>query len=246
MTAINLNPRLYKTWKIPGAQVTGKGSHFPTSVTLYAVYFYVRFAVSYRDLEEIMAERGVHVDHATLNRWVVKYASMIAQELRNRSRPVSVSWRMDETYIKVKGRWAYLYRAVDNQGQTIDFMLSAHRRQSAARNFFRNAIAKNGVPKRVVVDKSGSNLAGLQNVNAKLRFKGDGSIIKIVQSKYLNNLLEQDHRFIKKITKPMMSFKAFHSAQSTLAGIEVAHMIRKQQIVSNHKTGFQIFVALAA
>ena len=81
-----------------------KGAHYPSGVILYAVYFYVRFAVSYRDLEEIMAERGVHVDHATLNRWVVKYASMIAQELRNRSRPVSVSWRMDETYIKVKGR----------------------------------------------------------------------------------------------------------------------------------------------
>ena len=125
-------------------------------------------------------------------------------------------------------------------------MLFNHRRQSPAYNFFRNAITKNGVPKRVVIDKSGSNMAGLQNVNAKLKFTGDGSIIKIIQSKYLNNLVEQDHRFIKKITRPMMGFKAFHSAQSTIAGIEVAHMIRKSQITSNHKTGFQIFAALAA
>jgi len=223
-----------------------KGAHYPGGVILYAVYFYVRFAVSYRDLEEIMAERGVQVDHATINRWVVKYAPLIAKELQARKRRTSVSWRMDETYIKVKGCWMYLYRAVDNRGETVDFMLSNHRRRSAAYNFFRNAITKNGVPKRVVIDKSGSNMAGLQNVNAKLKFTGDGSIIKIIQSKYLNNLVEQDHRFIKKITRPMMGFKAFHSAQSTLAGIEVAHMIRKSQITSNHKIGFQIFAALAA
>ena len=223
-----------------------KGAHYPRDVILYAVYFYVRYAVSYRDLEEIMAERGVDVDHATLNRWVVKYAPIITKQLRNRCRPVSISWRMDETYIKVKGRWTYLYRAVDNQGQTVDFMLSPHRKLSAARKFFKNAMSRNGIPKRVVIDKSGSNLAGLQNVNAKLKFTGDGLTIQIIQSKYLNNLVEQDHRFIKKITRPMMSFKAFHSAQSTIAGIEIAHMIRKQQIVSNHKTGFQIFAALAA
>ena len=223
-----------------------KGAHYPSGVILYAVYFYVRFAVSYRDLEEIMAERGFDVDHATLNRWVVKYSPLIAKQLQALKKCTSVSWRMDETYIKVKGRWTYLYRAVDNQGQTVDFMLSSHRRRSAARKFFKNAIARNGVPKRVVVDKSGSNLAGLQSVNTRLKFTGDGSIIKIIQSKHLNNLVEQDHRFIKKITRPMMGFKAFHSAQSTIAGIEVAHMIRKKQIVSNHKTGFQIFAALAA
>jgi putative transposase len=101
-----------------------KGSHYPKSVILYAVFFYMRYGVSYRDLEELMEERGVDVDHATLNRWVVKFSPMIAANAQARKRPTAISWRMDETYIKVKGRWTYYYRAVDNKGQTLDFMLS--------------------------------------------------------------------------------------------------------------------------
>ncbi len=104
-----------------------KGSHYPKSVILYVVFFYVRYAVSYRDLEEIMAERGIRVDHATLNRWVVKYSPDIAQTAQLRKRPTAGSWRMDETYIKVKGRWMYLYRAVDKHGKTLDFILSKRR-----------------------------------------------------------------------------------------------------------------------
>ena len=223
-----------------------KGVHHPKSVILYAVFFYLRYAVSYRDLEEIMAERGVRVDHATLNRWVVKFSPLIAARAQARKRSTATSWRVDETYIKVKGKWRYLYRAVDRDGQTLDFMLSHRRDLAAARRFFKQAIAAHGVPDRVVIDKSGANLAGLQAVNVILKFTGDGRVIEVRQVKYLNNILEQDHRFIKRITNPMMGFKAFHSAAATIAGIEAAHMIRKGQIPTNGTTPFQTFASLAA
>ena len=152
----------------------------------------------------------------------------------------------DETYIKVKGKWTYYYRAVDNKGQTLDFMLSKRRNKAAARRFFKRAIGSNGVPDRVVIDKSGANLAGLESVNVILKFTGSGSTIKILQVKYLNNIIEQDHRFIKRITRPMLGFKAFHWADATLAGIETAHMIRKGQLDANGLTAFQQFAELAA
>ena len=223
-----------------------KGNHFPKSVILYAVFFYVRYGVSYRDLEEIMAERGVEIDHATLNRWVVKFSPLIAANAQARKRPTAISWRMDETYIKVRGKWTYLYRAVDRDGQTLDFMLSERRDTAATRKFFKRAVGTNGVPDRIAIDKSGANLAGLQSLNVILKFTCSGKTIKIVQSKYLNNVVEQDHRFIKRITRPMLGFKALHSAASTLAGIETAHMIRKGQLGQNGVSPFKQFAALAA
>ena len=223
-----------------------KGSHYPKDVILYAVFFYVCYAVSYRDLEEIMGERGIHVDHATLNRWVVKYSLGIAETAQVRKQPTARSWRMDETYIKIKGRWMYLYRAVDKHGKTLDFMLSKRRNKAAARLFFRGAIKVNGVPERIVIDKSGANLAGLMRINVGLKFSRAYQPIEIMRVKYLNNIVEQDHRFIKKITRPTLGFKAFHSATATLAGIEVAHMIRKQQFQSNHTSPFKQFASLAA
>lgn len=151
----------------------------------------------------------------------------------------------DETYIKVRGKWAYLYRAVDRDGQTLDFMLSERRDTAAARRFFKQTVGTNGVLERIAIDKSGANLAGLQSLNVILKFTGTGRIINIVQSKYLNNLVEQDHRFIKKMTRPMLGFKAFYSAAATLAGIETAHMIRKGQLGHNGVPPFKQFAALA-
>ncbi|MDD7973259.1 IS6 family transposase [Roseinatronobacter alkalisoli] len=223
-----------------------KGAHYPKSVVLFAVFFYLRYPVSYRDLEEIMEERGVDVDHATLNRWVVKYSLSIAAKAQAKKRPTAISWRMDETYIKVKGKWMYHYRAVDRDGQTLDFMLSERRDKSAARRFFRRAIGTNGIPDRIVIDKSGANLAGLEAVNVILKVTGTGQTIKILQVKYLNNILEQDQRCIKRITRRMLGFKAFHSASATLEGIEAAHMIRKGQFDNNGMTAFQQFAQLAA
>ncbi|KAB2662323.1 IS6 family transposase [Brucella tritici] len=202
-----------------------KGTHFPKSVILYAVFFYVRYSVSYRDLQEIMAERGIEIDHATLNRWVVRYSPQIAAQAQRRKRPTLGSWRVDETYIKIKGKWSYQYRAVDRDGQTLEFMLSERRPFGSARRFFKMAIVSNGVPHKLVLDESGANLAGAQAVN---------------------NILEQDHRFIKRITKPMMGFEAFHSAAATIAGIEVAHMIRKNQFANDNRSPSQVFAELAA
>ncbi len=223
-----------------------KGAHFPKSVILYAVFFYVRYPGSYRDLQEIMAERGVNVDHATLNRWVVRYAPLIADQAQKRKRPTLGSWRVDETYIKVKGQWTYLYRAVDRDGQTLDFMLCERRNLNAARRFLKKAIASNDVPDKIVIDKSGANLVGAQAVNTILKITGHSKMIEILQVKYLNNILEQDHRFIKRITKHMLDFKAFHSASATIAGIEVAHMIRKMQFANDNCSPFQLFAELAA
>ncbi|MGO1164042.1 IS6 family transposase [Brucella sp. C7-11G] len=223
-----------------------KDAHLPKSVIVYAVFIYVRYSVSYRELQEIMAERGEEVDHATLNRWVVRYSPQIAARAQSRKRPTLGSWRVDETYIKVKGKWTYLYRAVDRDGQTLDFMLSEHRNLGAARRFFRKAIAINGIPNKILIDKSGANLVGAQAINNILKITGSGKPIEILQVKYLNNILEQDHRFIKRITKHMLGFKAFHSTSATIAGIEVAHMIRKQQFANNNRSPFEAFAELAA
>jgi len=225
--------------------ISFKGAHFPKEVILYAVFFYVRYGVSYRDLEEIMEERGVQVDHATLNRWVINYSPLISAEAKKSKRNVATSWRMDETYIKVKGKWVYLYRAVDKFGDTIDFMLSEQRDEMAATAFFKQAINNNGFPHKVVMDKSGANYAGIENINMLLMLAGLISFIEICQVKYLNNVIEQDHRFIKKITNPMMGFKAFHSARATIEGIETAHMIRKKQLSENNIPAYKQFMALA-
>ncbi len=225
--------------------ISFKGVHFPKDVILFAVFFYVRYGVSYRDLEEILAERGVTVDHATLNRWVTKYARQVAAEARLRKRPADRSWRMDETYVRVKGNWIYLYRAVDKFGKTLDFMLSRRRNKAAATRFFAHALETNGMPRKIVIDKSGANTAGINEINRMLKRFGCPVPIEMVRIKYLNNIVEQDHRFIKRRIRPMLGFKSFEAAASTLAGIEVASMIRKGQF-RGEVCPFQQFANLAA
>ena len=224
--------------------ISFKGCHFPKPVILHAVYFYLRYSVSLRELEEILAERGVVVDHATLSRWVVKFSPLVAIEAHKRKKPGAVSWRMDETYIKVRGQWMYLYRAVDRDGKTLDFMLSERRNTAAATQFFAKALASSGIPLRIVIDRSGANGAGINEVNKILKRFGCPTKIATVRSKYLNNMIEQDHRFIKRRTRPMLGFKSFSSAAATLEGIEVAQMIRKKQF-GLKGNGFAQFSALA-
>ncbi len=202
-----------------------KGSHFEKEIILWGVRWYVAYPISYRQLEEMMQERGVAVDHSTLNRWVLKYAPEIEKQFRKRKRPVGTSWRMDETYVKVKGQWKYLFRAVDKEGQTIDFLLTAKRDRAAALRFLRKAIRSQGTPEKITIDKSGANTAAIESYNAEQK-----TTIEIRQSKYLNNLIEQDHRAIKRLTRPMLGFQSFWAAQNTLAGIEVLPMIRKGQL----------------
>src|SRR6202166_4303629 len=197
----------------PGVAKVMKRLHFPLDVILRCVRWYVAYSLSLRDLEEMIAEHGIEVDHSTVHRWVIKLVPLFEKSFRQHKRPVGKSWRMDETYIKVQGQWKYLYRAVDKDGDTVDFLFRAHRDKAAAQRYFEKAIDQNGAPGTVTVDKSGSNLAALQAINAERE-----TPIKIRQCKYLNNIVEQDHRAIKRITKPMLGFKDFRCARIILSG----------------------------
>jgi putative transposase len=205
--------------------VNTKGCHFPKDVILMGVRWYLRYKLSYRDIEELMAERGIAVDHATLNRWVVRFSPFLAAEARHHCCPVGRSWRLDETYIKVRGQWKYLYRAVDKEGLTVDFLLTAKRDRAAAQRFLRRAIENNGVPSKINIDKSGANTAAIEAYNAE-----SSRSIELRQCKYLNNIVEQDHRPVKQKMSAALGFKNFHSAQATIAGIELVRMIRKGQV----------------
>jgi putative transposase len=202
-----------------------KGYHFPKAVILTCVRWYVRYKLSYRDVEELMAERGVKVDHATINRWVVRFAPVLAEKARHFKNQVGISWRLDETYIKVRGQWKYLYRAVDKEGSTVDFLLTAKRDTKAALRFLRQAIRNNGIPEKINIDKSGANTAAIEAFNAET-----GTSIEIRQCKYLNNIVEQDHRPMKQKMRAALGFKAFYSAHATLQGVELVRMIRKGQV----------------
>lgn len=209
----------------PGIAKVLKRLHYPLDVILLCVRWYVAYSPSLRNLEEMMAERGFEVDHSSVHRWVIKLVPLFEKAFRRHKRPVGKSWRMDETYVKVRGQWKYLYRSVDKAGNTVDFLLRAHRDKAAARRYFEKAIDRNGAPEIVTMDKSGANLADLQAINAERE-----TPIRVRQVKYLNNIVEQDHRAIKRIVKPMMGFKDFRCARIILAGIEVMHMIRKGQM----------------
>ena len=193
----------------------------------------LRFSLSYRDLEEFLSIRSIFIDHATIQRWVFRFSPLIESLVKKRKKPVSRSWRMDVTYIKVRNEskdsvWMYLYRAVDKYGDTIDFLLQERRDAVVAKNFFRKAFKNNDFPDKVNVDKSGSNKCALDHFN---KYLPDELQIEIRQNKYLNNMIEQDHRFIKKRTKPMLGFKSYTSACVTIYGIESVRMLRKGQII---------------
>ena len=213
-----------KTSLPPGIGKVLKRLHYPLDIILICVRWYVAYALSLRNLEEMMAERGVNVDHSTVHRWVIKLVPLFEKAFRQYKRPVGKSWRMDETYIKVGGQWKYLYRAVDKAGSTVDFLLRARRDKVAARRYFEKAIGNNGEPETVTIDRSGANLAALDALNAEREMP-----IRIRQVKYLNNIVKQDHRAIKRIIRPMMGFKDFCCTRIILSGIELMHMIRKGQ-----------------
>jgi len=225
--------------------ISFKGAHFPPDIILMGVRWYVAYPLSYRHVEELMEERGVPIDHATIQRWVVKYSPLLEEAFHRRKRPVWVSWRMDETYIKVKGQWYYLYRAVDKTGQTIDFLLTEQRDEQAAKRFFTKAIRRHGVPEKITIDGSAANEAGIKSYNEE-----HGIVIAIRKINYLNNIVEQDHRGVKRVTRPMLGFKSFDAAQDTLVGIELMHMIKKRQMVveagDEGLTAAELFYSLAA
>jgi len=206
-----------------------KWRHFLPEIILLNVRWYCRYSLSLRDLEEMMAERGVSVDHSTINRWVLKYAPELDKRIRPHLKLTNDSWRTDETYIKIKGVWKYLYRAVDTAGNTLDFMLSAKRDGKAAARFFRKVLKAEHTqaPRVITVDKNAAYPVAMEAL------KEDETLAETTelrQVKYLNNVVEQDHRNIKRITRPMMGFKSFNSARRTLRGIEAMSMIRKGQV----------------
>ena len=220
-----------------------KGMRFPIDLILVCIRWYAAYPLSYRHLEEMMQERGVDVDHSSINRWAIRFLPLLEKAFRKYKHPVSSSWRMDETYILVKGVWKYLYRAVDKAGKTVDFLLTAKRDKKAAMRFFEKAMRNNEVPEKVTMDKSSANKSAIDQI-----IENKEIAIVVRQVKYLNNLVEQDHRAIKRVTRPMLGFKSFRAATGVLAGIELMHMIRKGQMMMQGCEGLSFaeqFYALA-
>jgi transposase-like protein len=187
------------------------------------------FPISYRDLELMLADRGVEVAHTTIFRWVQTYAPETDKRIRPHLRASNGSWRVDETYVRVKGRWMYLYRAVDSRGQTIDFLLSARRDAGAAKRFFRKALGQLHTvnPRTITVDKNPAYPCAVEQM------KEDGEPrrrSRLRQIKLLNNIVEQDHRRVKRLIRPGLGFGSFQTARRTLAGYEVMAMVRKGQV----------------
>jgi transposase, IS6 family len=206
-----------------------KWRHFQGEIIVFCTRWYLRYGLSYRDLEEMMAERGLKVDHSTIARWVLAYAPELEKRVKPLLKPTNDSWKVDETYIKVKGEWLYQYRAVDSDGQTIEFFFSAKRDAVAAQAFFEKALgAPHTVMPRVInVDKNAAYPRAVDTLKAHDQLPPECALRQV---KYLNNLIEQDHRFIKRRTRPGLGFFSFETARRTLAGYETMHMIRKGQV----------------
>jgi transposase, IS6 family len=208
-----------------------KGRQFTAEVIPWAVRWYLQVTISYRDLERMLADRGVHVDHTTIYRWIWAYAPEIDKRIRPHLRMTNGSWRVDETYICVKGEWVYLYRAVDADGHTTDFLLSPRRNAAAARRFFREALKQPHTvnPRTITVDK---NAAYPIATNVMKRDHQLWRFAKLRQIRFLNNIVEQDHRRIKRLVRPGLGFMSFASAFHTIAGYEAMAMVRKNQVAT--------------
>jgi len=204
-----------------------KGRQFDREIIILCVRWYLRFKLSFRDLVEMMAERGISLAHTTIMRWIARYVPEFEKRWNRFACRVGTSWRVDETYVKIKGKWTYLYRAVDKQGKTVDFLLRAKRDVAAAKAFFRRAFKSQGrLPQKITLDGyQASHRAAREILGEHQR----GKRTKIRSSKYLNNLIEQDHRSTKFRLGPMLGMKRFRSASITIAGIELMHRIRKGQ-----------------
>ena len=222
-----------------------KWRHFRADINLLCVHWYLCYSLSYRDLEEIMLERGLHIDHTTIYRWVQHYAPELEKRCRPHLKATNDSWRVDETYVKVKKVWMYLYRAVDSQGNTHEFLLSATRDAQAVKRFFQKTLGTSQAisPCVITVDKNPAYPKAFREMKAEGIMPASCALR---QSKYLNNLVEQDHRFIKRLVKPGMGFFSIHTAWRTLQGYKVIHMMRKGQVQGANKgdcSSQRVFIA---
>ena len=217
----------FHSWVVSMVPKDFKWRHFVPDVILQCLRWYLRYPLSYRNLEEMMSERGVEVDHTTIYRWIQHFSPEFEKRIRWYTKPLGFSWRVDETYIKIKGKWKYLYRAIDNRGQTIDFMLSHKRDAASAKHFFRKAIKHcHEVPLTINTDKNPNYPQAIDEL------KREGVLspnLEHLQVKYLNNIIESDHRRVKRRTTPMMGFQSFKTANRTLKGVEAMAMMIKQQ-----------------
>jgi len=217
--------------------------HFPQNIILMGVRWYVAYPLSYRHVEALLEERGVPIDHATLQRGVVQDSAQLEAVWHRRKRPVWVSWRRDATSIKGKGQWDYLYRALEKTDQTVDFLRTAPRDEEAARRLLKKAIRRHDVPAQSTIDGRAAHEAAIKSSKA-----APGTASAIRKSKSLNNIVAQDHRGVTRITRPMVGFKSFDVAPSTLVGIALMHMLRTQQLEDGVKQGLTVaeqFYALA-
>jgi transposase, IS6 family len=203
--------------------------HCKPEIIVCGVRWYLRSALSYRDVEEVMRERGLAVDHTTVFRWVQRGAPELDHRCRPHLTATHDSYRVDETYITIKKVWHYLYRAVDSDGQTLDFLLTPTRDAKAAKKFFRKVLsARHTVPSRVItVEKNAAYPPASSDFQHEGRLPERG---QLQQSKDLHNVVEQDQRFVKRRVTPGLGFGSFHTAQRTLRGYEAMPMIRKGQL----------------
>ena len=204
-----------------------KGRHFDREIIVLCVHWYLRYKLSFRDLVEMMAERELSLAHTTIMRWIQRYVPEFEKRWSRFVRQAGGSWRVDETYVEIKGRWTYLYRAVDKGGKTVDFLLRAKRDVAAAKAFFRRAFkSRDRLPQKITLDGYQASHRAAREI---LEQHQGGARTKIRSSKYLNKLIEQDHRSIKLRLGPMLGLKRFRNALITIAGIELMHRIRKGQ-----------------
>jgi len=204
-----------------------EGRHFDHEIIVLCVRWYLRFKLSFRNLVEMMAERNLSMAHTTIMRWVQHYAPEFERRWNRFARPVGTSWRVDETYVKIRGQWVYLYRAVDRAGKTVDFRLSTRRDVTAAKAFFRKAVKSQGsTPTTITLDGYAASHRAVRELKIAGQLAAD---TKLRSSKYLNNLIEQDHRGVKLRIGPMLGFRRFRTATTTIAGIELLRRIQKGQ-----------------
>ena len=215
------------------------GRHFDRLLIIQSVRWYITYKLSYRDVCELMAERGITLVHTTVMRWVQHYVPVFEKRFKKYARPTGSTWRVDETYIRVKGKWTYLYRAVDKQGRTVDFLLSEKRDKAAAKRFFMKAIGNNQAPAKITLDGYEASHQAVSELKAEGVLPAE---TQVRTSKYLNNLIEQDHRRVKQRYYPMLGFKRFTNAVITISGIELIQKIRKGQFdISNiSREGMQV------
>jgi transposase-like protein len=212
---------------IPSLKELFKGRHFERDIIILCVRWYLRYKLSYRDLVEMMAERGLAVSHTTIMRWVQRFVPAFEKRWNRYARMTGRAWRMDETSVKIRGQWVYLYRAVDRDGNTVDFRLSPKRDVAAAKAFLRKALKTQGrVPMSITLDGYAASHRAVREMPVEDVIWKD---TKLRSSKYLNNMIEQDHRGVKSRIAPMLGFKIFKRAALTIAGIELLHRIRKGQ-----------------